>query len=113
MRVFIDIDDTLILWDDEDRANPNEDLIEAINAFAHARPTDLIMVWSGGGIDYAAMWARTCIPEVSWLVVPKYVTYPEAHDLCIDDVLGLQVACEVISPNAGIERLRALAQLAS
>lgn len=112
MRVFVDIDDTLILWSKDDQPHPNIPLIEALTLFARHRPLDPIMVWSGGGMDYAARWAQKYLPEVPWVVVPKYVQSPNPHDLCIDDVLELQVACEVVSPESGVERLVSLVQLA-
>ena len=67
-NLFVDVDDTLVLYD---KAGPNpygvymgtswsanEPLIEGIKQFAQDNPDAVIVIWSGGGKDYAGMWAH-------------------------------------------------------
>jgi hypothetical protein len=69
MRLFVDCDDTLILWQRVDgvRADGiyfetpyliNRRLVDGILKFREGDPRALIVVWSGGGKEYAHMWAR-------------------------------------------------------
>ena len=59
MRIFVDVDDTLILYDNDAEKNPygvyhgtpwrpNQPLIDALLATEHP-----VTVWSGGGDEYA------------------------------------------------------------
>lgn len=96
-RLFVDCDDTLILWDqaaDEtsglyygDRYRPNTSLIEAIEQFARMSPDTDIYVWSGGGVDYAGRWAGLFLQNISikgWL--SKNIRLPDSYDVCVDDM---------------------------
>lgn len=51
--IAFDVDGTLI--DNDDR--PRKQVINALT-FLHGLPNVKIVVWSGGGKDYAAMWCR-------------------------------------------------------
>ena len=66
-RLFVDCDDTLVLYQNdndinpygyylEDPWNPNVELIDAI---ADHYLSVQLYIWSGGGQEYAAMWARS------------------------------------------------------
>ena len=67
-RLFVDCDDTLILWHTS-RKPPhdgqycgtwysiNKALVAGVKEFRLAHPRSLVVVWSGGGQTYAAMWA--------------------------------------------------------
>lgn len=68
MRLFVDVDDTLILYHTEEEPNPygvylgtpysfNTRLVQGILNFAAENPESLIVVWSGGGQQYAREWA--------------------------------------------------------
>lgn len=68
-RLFIDIDDTLVKYQSHQTVNayglykgdpwePNQRLIDGLRAFREANPAALIVVWSGGGKEYAATWVR-------------------------------------------------------
>ncbi len=68
-RLFIDVDDTLILYDDgQTEPHPygyyrgvpwkvNEKLLQGLKDFADENPTSLVVLWSGGGWEYAKYWA--------------------------------------------------------
>ncbi len=63
-RLFVDVDDTLVLFDSEGEVHPygfwrndayrlNDPLAEYIFQFRRDNPDALIVVWSGGGAEYA------------------------------------------------------------
>lgn len=68
MKLFVDVDDTLILWqeislDDEkdgtyylDPYKINYTLIVYIRNFSLVYPNNSIIIWSGGGKNYAQYW---------------------------------------------------------
>lgn len=70
MILFVDVDDTLVIWQKAINAPQpdgfymetpwaaNERLIVGVKAFHEANPRMLIVIWSGGGKEYAEMWAR-------------------------------------------------------
>ena len=109
MRIFVDCDDTLILWLDEEGQplegqNPygggsqkwlwNEALIRALREIE-----DEIVIWSGGGRPYAQTW-RERLQSASSVVaewsMSKDTRIPQPDDLCIDD-MPIQVACPVMT----------------
>lgn len=62
--LFLDVDNTLVLWKDqkhpwddgfEDEYRPNHALIEAASEFIE-KHSGRIIVWSGGGEVYAGLW---------------------------------------------------------
>lgn len=66
-RLFVDVDDTLVLYN-KVGPNPlglymgtpysfNTRLVDGIREFHRENPASLIVIWSGGGKDYASMWA--------------------------------------------------------
>lgn len=90
-KLFVDCDDTLVLWRDatQDAVGylPNHRLILAIcNYLGHRRGTELV-VWSSGGEEYARGWAREFFPGQEWWIAPKNMRIPQAGDVCIDDQL--------------------------
>lgn len=109
MRVFVDCDDTLILWLDEEGQplegqNPygggsqkwkwNEPLAQALERFIVANGGAAV-VWSGGGMQYAQRWADLR----GWddvAALSKDTRIPQPDDLCIDD-MPIQVACPVMT----------------
>jgi hypothetical protein len=70
-RLFLDCDDTLIRYQDTSNDthhygvllhgtpwSPNEDLLARVREFAATYPTALVVIWSGGGAEYAEQCAR-------------------------------------------------------
>lgn len=114
-RLFVDCDDTLVLWLNDgkvtagpllpegphpygagaDRWLPNEVLIEAIRARQKAEPRTLV-IWTGGGTDYARTWADRLMPNEYDAALSKDTRLPLPGDLCIDD-MPLKVACDVLT----------------
>lgn len=100
-RLFVDCDDTLVLWDTPDLGltthyDLNLELIGDVECFILHHPEYELVVWSGGGVDYATRWAERCFPHrhaklddcVDYLVLPKDMRTPEDQDICIDDMYG-------------------------
>lgn len=122
-RLFVDCDDTLVLWLDGDGTplggqNPygggsdkyelNQALIDAVVDFMDTHREYELVVWSGGGAQYAKGWADRCFPfkdllnddtdRRNWLqrahVRTKDINLPQASDICVDDQpLAVNGAC--------------------
>jgi len=68
-RLFVDVDDTAVFYlDGEDGPHPygyshgvpwepNEKLIQGMRDFVEDNPDELVVLWSGGGWEYAKQWA--------------------------------------------------------
>ena len=104
-RLFVDCDDTLVLWhytevkpgifsiqQDEagDTYHMNDELISSIPCWLSLHPEYQLVVWSGGGLEYAAGWARKVFGRsgIPYIVLPKNMGTPENHDILIDDMYG-------------------------
>lgn len=112
-RLFVDCDDTLVLFDGETgeihpygfwRDAPyhiNEPLITFIKKFAEKRPNALIVIWSGGGHEYARAVANELLPDVEVWALTKDRTAFELvreNDMVIDDQ-PIDVGVTVIPPD--------------
>lgn len=93
MRLFVDIDDTLILWPkvSEERhslvsgsPSPNQDVIRFVQRMREFHCDNLeVIVWSLGGADYAAKHAKPLIRfDKAWDKSPIPVG---RGDLFLDD----------------------------
>ncbi len=100
MILFVDVDDTLVLWQKavdvqqldgfymETPWVANERLIAGIKAYREANPWELIIIWSGGGKEYAEMWARRLgLDHLSTGMLKDKTAYDFIHDgdIVIDD----------------------------
>lgn len=113
MALYVDIDDTLVMWDHEpystDRFTrewgPNEELITAIQKYLAFHFGCPMFLWSGGGVGYANAWGSRLLDprDIYFEVVPKYVTIPKAGDICIDDQ-EIVVGATTVTPEEFIER---------
>ncbi len=76
VNLFVDCDDTLLLYIRGDKRNPygfwnhipynpNYTLIEDLLKFREANPESIITIWSGGGADYAKECAEALEIESS------------------------------------------------
>ena len=96
-RLYIDCDDTLVLWhdatDDERGYDLNAPLIADINCFLdHHKDYDL-WVWSGGGAKYALRWAIECFGETGeWKATAKDLKAVHPGDIVVDDMISEFVA---------------------
>ena len=99
-RLFVDCDDTLVLWLNEDgqplegqnpygggsdRWEPNTALIEAIRVRMKADPELRLIIWTGGGNEYGRTWAERLMPGEWDMAGAKDPRLPLPEDLCIDD----------------------------
>lgn len=114
-KIYVDCDDTLIKWvwdKDEngmfltvDHAEYNTSLIDAINAYRALNRTHHLIVWSGGGADYAMRWAERCFPDNRWGYMPKDIGFPTERDICVDDQI-LKVNSPLYTPEEFINYMR-------
>jgi hypothetical protein len=101
-RLFVDCDDTLILFMDKDnnflkgkhpfsygadKFEPNYRLIWTIRRFLYNNPYYDLVVWSGGGADYASHIASMIfVPKIlSMTVRGKDMGAARLGDICVDD----------------------------
>lgn len=98
-RLFVDCDDTLVLWEAEhlnqdrtlwvrDKYELNMALIGDINCFLQHHEDYQLVVWSGGGVDYASIWAARCHFSPRAVILPKDMRTPTDQDICVDDMYG-------------------------
>lgn len=106
MKLFVDCDDTLVLWQYIQRedglyfATPwqaNDNLIAAIKGYYRERQDLELIIWSGGGVEYADRWANRFFPSIPYTVVQKDMHLPQEGDICIDD-MEIAVNCTTILP---------------
>jgi len=87
--VAFDVDGTLIDANDKPRADVVAMLMH------HYQQGDKVIVWSGGGVDYARTWVnRLCLGKYVYRVLPKGRGYDV--DLTYDDqivTLGEENVC--------------------
>ncbi len=109
-RLFVDCDDTLVLWQKDGAPPegahpygggaeswlPNEALISAIRSHMTASPEDRLIIWTGGGVNYATMWADRLMPGEWHLATAKDPRLVQAGDVCVDD-MPMKVAGELVS----------------
>lgn len=77
--IYVDVDGTLI--DEHDQ--PREPVVSAVR-LAALRHT--VVIWSGGGADYARLWRNRLFPDLSILTCAKYkVTNTPVDAILVDD----------------------------
>ncbi len=121
-RLFVDCDDTLIIydniacsWPDEPcevhghpfgvlRGEPykiNEPLAASIKAYVEDNPCALVIIWSGGGAKYARTIADIALPGVDVMTMIKDKTsfhMVRPGDIVVDD-MSLDVPTKVYRPD--------------
>ncbi len=97
VRYFFDCDDTLVLYQNMHEKNPygfyydqpfllNERLADGIKAIAVNDPEAMIVIWSGGGMDYARMWKdKFDLPGVSLTKDISTFHLIEEDSIVVDD----------------------------
>src|SRR5688572_10582227 len=112
MKLCVDCDDTLVLWqyvekevggqlcfvlpNEGETYLPNDALMAAVRRYLAATPGSELVVWSGGGEAYARRWGQMFFPDIpheayfkvgarqpSILFNDTY--HPLPGDVCIDD----------------------------
>ena len=97
-RIFCDVDDTLVLYQ---KVGPNqygvymgtpfvvnERLVAGLLDLRVRDPWTLIVVWSGGGKEYAKMWMRCLgLDKIAVGMLKDETTFPliQEGDVVIDD----------------------------
>ena len=99
-RLFIDIDDTLIIYPQHQPGpNPmgvtnglpyetNESLVEAIKTWLRRDPNGQVVIWSGGGEEYArTISAGILVGVAAWYFTKsgQNLTLPGPDDIVVDD----------------------------
>lgn len=84
--LFVDVDGTLI--DGNDKA-----IVPVVAAVwtTLARGIHPVVIWSGGGADYAEMWARRLFYSVDVAAIAKDPSALREYDTVVDDQLGFKV----------------------
>lgn len=96
MKLFVDCDDTLVVWHEEhqnqdktlwirDNWSLDEYLIGFLEGVLATEEDMTLIIWSGGGLDYATLWAERCKFSTPWIALSKDTTIPKDEDICIDD----------------------------
>ena len=113
-RLFVDCDDTLILFDSEGEIHPygfsrgdpyhiNEPLVVFIKEFREKYPEGFIVIWSGGGQEYATQVAKEVGLEsvTPWHMIKDRTTFDLVRegDIVVDDQ-ELEVPAKVLRPDA-------------
>ena len=93
----IDCDDTLVLWHDEEEGNKhpygrnatgydlNEPLIQKVKDMSK---DNIVLVWSGGGKEYAAYWAEQCFGNIGYVDITNNKDIWEMSEVAkADDVI--------------------------
>lgn len=100
MRLFIDVDGTLMLYGQGGTQHPNLPLIEAVKAFRRLHPLLSVIVWSAQGVEHAREAARF-IPHAR--VRTKATSSLRAGDIAVDDRIFTPRQGKRVSPEAFVE----------
>ncbi len=114
-RLFVDVDDTLVKYSDHtDQKShypyqqgtpwtPNEPLIAGIKQYRADHKDDMIVVWSGGGREYAQMWIDRLLPGLGIVGMGKSSDLAEtmvrSQDIVVDDIIDFPCAARVFGPD--------------
>lgn len=102
MTLFVDVDGTLYQTD----SRQNDALIGAIQRFVARDLTGVrVIVWSGGGPDYAERRGERALGWLDFAVAPKNRDIPTENDIVIDDMdfEPINESVKVYSPDGFIE----------
>lgn len=121
-RIFVDCDDTLIIYDHISCTRPKETcevhrhpfgvargesykinqlLADSIKLWVEDNPCSLAVIWSGGGAQYARAIADIALPGVDVMTMIKDETsfhMVRTGDIVVDD-MDLLVPAKVFRPN--------------
>ena len=94
-RLFVDVDDTLVTWLGGQEPHPyghgaetwevNDNVLYYMERWKSANPTGVIIIWSGGGADYATTWGNRICPSLMSYSMGKMPILFSPNDTYIDD----------------------------
>ncbi len=84
--IAFDCDDTLVLWSEDGRAVPNNNVIDLLRWFQ--RNGHQIVVWSGGGVEYAGTFVDKFNLDLGDPFLPVLVVEKGSYpvDIAVDDL---------------------------
>lgn len=98
--LFIDVDDTLIRWSEDEgfwaKPEPNQAVIFYALAWKEANPEGVVCVWSLGGKAYAEQWRDRLLPWAE--AMERYPRVPGSFELYIDDMPFSEYGSHCIHP---------------
>ncbi len=92
LKLFVDSDDTLVLWNDSEAIQNgyelNGALFEYIFNWREVNPDGVVILWSGGGDVYADTWHNRLDPdgEIFDFCLGKFRMIPDGCDIFVDDM---------------------------
>ena len=119
MNLWVDCDDTLVIYHDTvTKTHPygdhygtpwhaNEPLIVGIRAFRRIYPKALIVIWSGGGLLYAKTWMDRLLPGLEAVAFgknPQISSLIKADDIVVDDYVDFKCPAKVYGPHEWPEK---------
>lgn len=114
MNLWVDVDDTLVIYGDTaNLTHPygsyhgtpwtaNEPLLAGIKAFRRIYPDAMIVVWSGGGAQYAKEWVERLLPDTEVFAFgknPVTATLIKERDIVVDDYVDFECPAKVYGPH--------------
>lgn len=95
MKVYVDCDDTLVTWLGSqggphpygafaEKWEPNRAVIAYVEE-AHANGAEIV-VWSGGGKDYAETWGQRLLGHIPHVAHAKFNAIAGPGDVFLDDM---------------------------
>lgn len=94
-ELFVDVDDTLVTWlggtephpygHGSESWEPNEAVRAYVRKWRSEHPEGIVIVWSGGGADYARTWAERLLPDDADFAMAKSNVTHTAERTFIDD----------------------------
>ena len=112
-RLFVDCDDTLILYGSGGSMHPsgfsrgepftvNQPLVTFIRKFTRLFPASLVTIWSGGGGQYALECAKSAgvaFSDFAYMVKDSSTfSLVRSQDIVIDD-MDINIPAQVLSPH--------------
>ncbi|MDE2103968.1 MAG: hypothetical protein KGL39_42420 [Patescibacteria group bacterium] len=102
-RLFVDIDNTLVRWTgpgDQDW-HRNDGVVRYMEQWQADNAGGVIVIWSHGGLEYAAKWAQQLVPGgLRYVVAPKRYHKGGGTDTFVDDDPDSNFAGEIVNPFA-------------
>lgn len=83
--LYLDVDDTLIMWLSDELYEPNEDVLRFVRLWREEWPTGKIVVWSSGGKNHAQIVGQQVLGGIPHTCMSKQPIEFRDTDIFIDD----------------------------